>query len=64
MLTWYSATLPFVELDPLVLDPGGGDAAQGLGGPLEALADRVLEALRRGGGDLGHARDGHGGVPP
>src|SRR3712207_4719112 len=36
------------ELDPLLLDPGRGDAAQGLVGALEALADGVLEALRRG----------------
>src|SRR4051794_2945889 len=43
-----------VELDPLVLDPGRGDAPQGLGGPCEALPDGVLKALRRRRGDLGH----------
>src|SRR4051812_3543346 len=55
--------LAVLELDPLVLDPGRGDAAQGLGGALEALPNGVLEALRRGGGDLAHARNGHGTSP-
>src|SRR3954447_5642861 len=52
-----------IELDPLVLDPGRGDPAQRLGGTVEALADRVLETLRRGGGNLGHAGDGHSSPP-
>ena len=55
--------LAALELDPLVLDPGGGDVAQGLGGPLEALPDRVLEALGRGRGYLGNGGDGHGSSP-
>src|SRR4051794_29123140 len=55
--------LAVLELDALVLDPGRGDAAQGLGGALQALTDGVLEALRRGGGDFAHACDGHGSLP-
>src|SRR5688572_24177918 len=43
------------ELDPLLLDPGRGDPAQGPGGALQPLPDRVLEALARGGGDLADA---------
>ena len=51
--------LVILEPDPLVLDPGRSHAPQGLSGSLEALADRVLEALRRGCRYLSHARDGH-----
>jgi hypothetical protein len=55
--------LAVLELDPLVLDPGRGDAAQGLAGALEALAEGVLEALRGGRGDLDDVGDGHGSPP-
>ena len=39
--------LVVLDRDPHLLDPGALDVPQGLGGPLDALLDGVLEALGR-----------------
>src|SRR5688572_13209224 len=48
------------DLDTLILEPRRLDVAKGLRGAGHAPLDGVLEALRRGGADLGDTGDGHG----
>jgi hypothetical protein len=41
----------------LILDPGGFDVLQGLGGTLDALLEGIVEALGGSGFDLGDSGD-------
>jgi hypothetical protein len=54
-----SGNIAVLDHDVHVLDPDALDVAEGAGGPLDALVDGVLEALLRGGTQLGNMSYSH-----